>query len=71
MRWNPLDAASETYELKIVTFKNGQPEELLRLMKKSKRAIDGTGTKTAAGKTNHLRTMLHWEALQEFDKLAS
>ena len=26
MRWNPSDADSETYELKIVTFENGQPE---------------------------------------------
>ena len=26
VRRNPLDAASETYKMKIVTFDNGQPE---------------------------------------------
>ena len=66
-----MDAASETKKLKIVTFKHGQPEDLLQLMKNFKRAFDGTDTKTAAGKINYLCTLLRGEALQEFDKLSS
>ena len=51
IRRNPLDAASETKKLKIVTFKHGQPEDLLQLMKNFKRAVDGTCTTTTAGKS--------------------
>ena len=58
MRQNPSNVTSETYELKIVTFENGQPEEFLQLMKNFKRAVDGTETTTTAGKINYLRTML-------------
>ena len=49
MHQNPLDAASETYTLKIVTFEHGQPEEFLKLMKNFKKAVNEIGTKTAAG----------------------
>ena len=67
MRQNPSDADSEMYELKIVTFEHGQPEEFLQLMKNFKRAIDGKGATTATWKINILRG----EVLQEFDELAS
>ena len=40
-------------------------------MKNFKTAVDGTGTTLVAGKINYLRTLLHGESLQEFDKLAS
>ena len=59
MHQNPLDAASETYTLKIVTFEHGQPEEFLKLMKNFKRAVNETGNKTAVGEINYLRNLLH------------
>ena len=62
---------SETYELKIVTFEHGQPEEFLQLMKNFKRAVDGTGNTTAAGKINYLHTLLNGGSLRAFDELAS
>ena len=66
----PSDAGSETYELKIVTFENGQPEELFALMKNFKTAIDRTGITSAALKISYLRNLLHGESLQEFYELA-
>ena len=66
-----MEAASETYELKIVNFKHGQTKEFLQLIKNFKRAVDGTGTATTAGKINYLLTLLRGESLLEFDKLSS
>ena len=40
-------------------------------MKNFKRAVNGAGTTTAAGKISYLRAILHREALREFNKLAS
>ena len=40
-------------------------------MENFKRAVDGTGTTTAAEKINYLHTLLHGKALREFDELAS
>ena len=54
---NPSDVASETYELKIVTFEHGQPEEFLPLMKNFNRVVVGTGTTTAVRKINYLLTL--------------
>ena len=71
MRQNSSDAALETYELNIVTFEHGQPEEFLQLMKNFKREVERTGTTTAVGKINHLHTLLRGEELKEFNKLAS
>ena len=47
------------------TFKDGQPEEFLYLLKNFKIAIDGTGTTTTSGWINYLRTMLHVKALRK------
>ena len=69
MRRNPSDADSETYGLKIAIFEHGQPEEFLALMKNLKTAVDSTGTTSAAGKINYLRTLLRGGALRDFDKL--
>ena len=41
------------------------------LLKNFRIKFDGTGTTSVAGRINYLRTMLHWEALREFDELAS
>ena len=49
---NLSDANSEKYELKIVTFEHGQPEEFLALVKNFKKLVEGTGTTTAAGNIN-------------------
>ena len=41
------------------------------MMKDFKTATDGTGTTSATRKVQLLRTMLHGEALREFDAIAS
>ena len=63
IRRNPANAASERYELKIITFEHGQPEEFLQLMKNFKKAVDRTGTTAVSGEINYLRTMLLGKAL--------
>ena len=67
---NPSQAALETYKINISTFNDGQPEELLALLRNCNIAIDGTGTTTASGRINYLSTMLRGTNLREFDELA-
>ena len=44
-------------------FEHGQPEEFFMLMKTFKKKVDRTDTNLAAGKINHLLTILCGEAL--------
>ena len=67
----PASDASKTYKLKVQTFENDKPEEFLQMMKDFKTGIDGTGTTSAPGKIEFLRTMLCGEALREFDVIES
>ena len=64
---DPASATSETYELKVQTFKNGKPEESHQIMKDFKTGIDGTGTNSASGEIQFLCTLFCGEALREFD----
>ena len=59
MRQDPESVMSETYDLKIDTFENGKPEELLALTKNFKTAIDRPGTKFETGRNSYVCTMLH------------
>ena len=67
---NPSQAASETYKINISTFDDGQPEELIALLRNFRIAIDGTNRTTASGHINYLRAMLCGTSLREFDELA-
>ena len=71
MRRNSASLGSETYEFKITIFENGAPEELRQFLTNVNKAIKVTGAMTVAVRINFLRTLLHVEALQEFDILAS
>ena len=51
MRWNPVSATSETYELNVSMFRSGKPEEFLNIMKNLKNAINGNRTTASAGKS--------------------
>ena len=63
MRQDPASSTSEMYELKIVMFKIGKPEELLQTTKNFRTAIDGTGNTTAARKIKYLHNILRGESL--------
>ena len=52
-------------------FDDGQPEELLTLLKKLDITIDGTGTTNPPVQIKYLRTMICVQALREFDELQS
>ena len=69
MYCNPGSAASDTYKLKMATFKNGQQEDFLLLLKNFNTMIDGAVTTTVAGRINYLCMILHGETSQDFDKL--
>ena len=64
-------STSETYELKVQTFKIFKPEEFLKTMKDFRITTDGTGTTPANRKIQFLHTTLHREDLREFDAIAS
>ena len=66
MRRNPTSAVSDTYKLKMDTFKNVQPEDFLVLLRKINNMMDGTGTMTVARQIKNLCIMIHVEALCEF-----
>ena len=66
MHCNLESSASETYKLKMATFKNGQPEYFLVLTKNFKTTIDRTGTTTVAIRISYIRNMIYGEALREF-----
>ena len=61
MRRNPYMATLETYNINMSTFENGQPEELLALLKYLKISIDGTGTTSPSGRINYLCMVLYGE----------
>ena len=69
MRRNPTSETSETYNTNMSTFKDGQPEYLLALLRNFNITIDGTGKKSPLGRNTYLRTMLLGEALRKFGKL--
>ena len=64
MRRDPESATSETYNLKVQTFKNGKPDEFLQIIKDFNTATYGMGTTSDTGKIKFLRTMLRREALK-------
>ena len=71
MRRKPATSMSETYNINMSTFEDGQPEELLVLLKNSIIAKNGTGPMSAFVQTNYLRKMLRGGALREFGELSS
>ena len=64
MRRNPSSAESETYNINMNTFYDGQPGEFLALLNSFSIAIDGTGTTIPSVRINYLRTMLREQALR-------
>ena len=54
----------------MYTFDDDQPEELLALMRDWEITTDRTGTTSASGRINDLRTLLRGEVLREFDELS-
>ena len=69
MRRNLTLAMSETYNINMSIFEDGQQEEFLALLKNFIIAIYGTGTTLLSGRINYLFMMLRREALREFYKL--
>ena len=71
MQKKPSSAASETYNINMNTFDDGQLEEFLAILNNLNIAIDGTGATTPSCRINDLLTMLHGKALREFYEIQS
>ena len=69
MKRKSIPSASETYNMNISMFNDGQPDEFLALLNNFKIEIDGTGTTSPPGRINYLLTMLCGQALREFDEI--
>ena len=67
MRRNPDMATSETYNINIFTFKDGQLEDFLAILNNFKIIIYVTGTTSLPGRINYLRMILSGYALRLFD----
>ena len=70
MRQYMASDTSDTYNLKVRTFKNGKLEEFLQMIKDFKTGIDGTGNTSTTVKIQFLRKMLRGEGLRGFDVIA-
>ena len=71
MKRKSIPSASETYNMNISMFNDGQPDEFLALLNNFKIEIDGTGTTSPSGRITCLRNMLCGQALRDFDELIS
>ena len=60
-------ATSETYNINIFTFKDGQLEDFLAILNNFKIIIYVTGTTSLPGRINYLCMMLSGYALRLFD----
>ena len=61
MKHNPVPSGYETYEFNMTILENGIPEELLQFMTNIKKANEGTGTTTVAGRIKFLLMILSGE----------
>ena len=61
---NPSQATRETYKTKMYNFDDGQPEELLVLLRNFKITMDGTGMTSPSGRINYLYMMLCGSSLR-------
>ena len=62
MRRNTSQAISETYNINMSTFDDGQPEEFLAQLKNFEIRIGGTGTTMPTGRIKYLCTMIHGQS---------
>ena len=67
MRRDPTSERSDIYEFKMALFDNGDPEELVLLMQNFKMMLKASGILDTSANLQYLCTLLHCEALCQFD----
>ena len=60
---------SDLYEFRMYLFDNGDTEECLFFVLNFKMMIEASGSMDTGAKVQHLRTLVHGEALSQFDFL--
>ena len=63
---DPTPENSDTDELKMALFDNGETEEFLLFTKKINMTLDALGTLASNAKLQHICTILHGEAIHQF-----
>jgi hypothetical protein len=67
LRTNPSDKDSQTYDLKVLTFKSGSVEEFLLWKKDLYKVLTGQNVQSATGKFAMTRRLLEGDALVAFN----
>ena len=70
LRWDPMSSTSDLYEFKIYLFDNGKPEEFLFFVRNLNMTPTAPGTLETGAKVQYLCTLLHVEALHQFESLS-
>ena len=71
LRTNPSDKDSQTYDLKVLTFKSGSVEEFLLWKKDLYKVLTGQNVQSATGKFAMTRRLLEGDALAAFNAEAT
>ena len=66
----PTSSTSDLYEFRMSLFDHGEPEEFLLFMKNFRITLAATGT-LETDKDQYLCTLVHEEALRQFDLLSA
>ena len=66
-----MSSTSELYEFKISLFDHGDPEEFILFIRKSNMTLAATGTLDTDAMIQCLCTLVHGEALYQFDLLSA
>ena len=59
----------DLYEFKISLFDNGEPEDFLLFVRNFNMTLAASGRMDASAENQHLCTLVHGEALRQFDSL--
>ena len=65
-----MSEKSDLYEIKMALFDNGEPEELLLFICNFCMTLEASGTLKAGAKIQYLCTLVHGEALRQFETLS-
>ena len=70
MRRDPTSSTSELYDFRMSLFEHGDTEEFLLFVPNFQMTLEATGTLETEANVQYLRTLVHGEALHQFDLLS-
>ena len=67
----PMFSTSDPYEFRIYLIDNDNPEDFLLFVRNFNMNLAASGTLETSAKIQYLRTVVHGEALRQFDSLSA